>query len=380
VSSIIHIITGLNDGGAEAVLFRLCTHDSASTHTVISLSGLGKYGPLLLGKGIPTFALNMRPGWPSPLAFLKLVRLLRSQKPHVVQTWMYHADLFGGLAARVAGVRAVVWGIRASSLDSSQSKIGTLVLIKFLARFSFFIPSQIVVCSKRAMGVHKLMGYSNEKMSFVPNGYDLLEFSPNAAVRDGFRANLRLESNMPLIGMVGRFDPQKDHANLLRALSIVKKEGIAFRCVLVGSNTDDKNDELSALIKNFGLEAEMLLLGSKDGISTVMNGLDLHVLSSVTEAFPNVVAEAMACGTPCVVTDVGDAALIVGDTGWVVPLGNATELAVAISAALTELKKSDWNSRCTAARDRIVQNFSIQKMADNYQKLWREAASTSKSQ
>ena len=116
----LHIITGLNDGGAEAVLYRLCHHDQANQHHVVSLSGSGKYGPMLEALGVLVTTLNMSPGRPSPLAFIRLVRLMRREKPDVVQTWMYHGDLFGGLAARAAGIPSVVWGIRHTTLEGRE--------------------------------------------------------------------------------------------------------------------------------------------------------------------------------------------------------------------------------------------------------------------
>ena len=118
---VVHVITGLNDGGAEAVLYRLCKHDQANQHHVVSLSGAGKYGPMLEALGVPVTTLNMSPSRPSPLAFIRLVKILRREKTDVVQTWMYHSDLFGGMAARVTGIRSVVWGIRHTTLEPGKS-------------------------------------------------------------------------------------------------------------------------------------------------------------------------------------------------------------------------------------------------------------------
>jgi glycosyltransferase involved in cell wall biosynthesis len=173
--------------------------------------------------------------------------------------------------------------------------------------------------------------------------------------------------------MVSRYDPQKDHANLLKALSILRQKNIEFRCALVGKHIDDSNKELTFLIKKLELDSNILLLGSRSDIPTVMNGLDLHVLASSSEGFPNVVAEAMACGTPCVVTDVGDASFIVGDTGWVVPPRDSQRLADTIELAIKESNRSGWVTRSIAARQRIEKNFSIDNMIRNYNAIWQEA-------
>lgn len=372
MTSCLHIITGLNDGGAEAVLYRLCQHDQANQHYVVSLSGAGKYGPMLEALGVPVSTLNMSPGRPPPLAFIRLVRLLRREKPDVVQTWMYHGDLFGGLAARFARIRSVVWGIRHSTLELGKSKKTTIWIAKLLAKLSWWLPSKIVVCAQQAMDVHEALGYDRSKMHFIPNGYDLADFRPGLDSKGELRASLISDQSIPLIGMVGRFDPQKDHANLLDALVILRDRGVAFRCVLVGTGLDASNAELMEWIVRRDLADHMLLLGRRNDIPNIMNELDLHMLpSAFGEAFPNVVAEAMACGTPCVVTDVGDAAYIVGDTGWVVPPRDARALAEAIAAALDDMRDADKSSeRSLRARRRIEENFSIERMVDAYSTLW----------
>jgi glycosyltransferase involved in cell wall biosynthesis len=172
---------------------------------------------------------------------------------------------------------------------------------------------------------------------------------------------------------VGRFDPQKDHVNLLAALAYIQRQGVDLACVLVGTGLDADNTPLLQQIEQAGLQSRVRLLGRRNDISAVMNALDVHVLSSSAEAFPNVLAEAMACGTPCVTTDVGDAPLIVGDTGWVVPPRNAEALADAIESALSVKSDPGWNERKHAARLRIEQNFSIERMVAAYNEVWREA-------
>ena len=374
----LHIITGLYDGGAEAVLYRLCKHDQANDHHVVSLSGAGKYGPMLEALGVPATTLNMSPGRPSPLAFLRLVKLLRRERPDVVQTWMYHGDLFGGLAARTAGIRSVVWGIRHTTLEPGKSKKTTIWIAKLLAKLSWWLPAKVVVCAQNAMDVHAALGYDRSKMRFIPNGYDLTDFKPGLDPVGELRASLVSDESIPLIGMVGRFNPQKDHANLLDTLVILRDRGIAFRCVLVGTGLDSSNTEIVEWVAQRGLVDHVLLLGRRNDIPNIMSALDLHVLpSAFGEAFPNVVAEAMACGTPCVVTDVGDAVYIVGDTGWVVPPCDANALAETIAAAFDSMSDADKSSeRSLLARCRIEEHFSIGRMVAAYSECWNEVVMT----
>lgn len=373
---VIHIITGLNDGGAESALFRLCTHDSLDEHLVVSLSDEGKYGPLLREKGILVYPLHMRPNRPSLRAFLRLLRLLWVRKPDVIQTWMYHADLFGGIAARIAGVRNIVWGIRTTTLERGKSKLLTIWIVKLLSSLSWWMPKSIVVCALRAMDSHEALGYDRMKMRFIPNGYDLTDFTPKPEEARALLASWGVEANIALIGAVGRYDPHKDYANFLQALALLRSRNIPLRCVLVGTNLDEDNVELVEQIHHLGLEETAILLGRRTDIPAVMSALDVHVLPSNNEAFPNVVAEAMACETPCVVTDVGDAAYIVGDTGWVVPPSDAEALADAIETALIASQKADWHERCVLARKLIEKQFSIQRMVTTYSSFWREVKDT----
>ncbi len=372
--TIVHIITGLSDGGAEGVLYRLCRKDKEHRHLVVSLSDSGKYGPLLEALGISVFTMQMSPGRPSPIVFIRLVRLLRQYKPDVVQTWMYHADLFGGLAARLAGIQNVVWGVRQTMLEPGKSKKATIWIAKILSKLSWWLPSRIAVCAERAMDVHEELGYNRDKMRYIPNGYDLSDFKPGIDPNESIRSSLQISSSIPLIGTVGRYHPQKDHANLLEALAILKLRNISFHCILVGTGLNNRNTELVDLIDNLDLTNYVQLLGRRNDISQIMNALDLHVLPSTSEGFPNVVAEAMACGTPCVTTDVGDASVIVGDTGWVVPPKNPQALADSIIQVVEDIKTNNkaWLQRKEACCTRIVDKFSIEKMIESYKRVWFE--------
>jgi glycosyltransferase involved in cell wall biosynthesis len=224
--------------------------------------------------------------------------------------------------------------------------------------------------------VHVRLGYAAEKFVIIPNGYDVGRFQPDAAARARLRAEWGVPDAVPLLGMVARFDPQKDHANLLAACARLQASGADFAAVLVGTGCDAGNAALVQQLAAAGLTQRVRLLGRRDDVPAVMAALDLHVLSSAYgEAFPNVLAEAMACGTPCVTTDVGDAALIVGDTGWVVPPRDPKALADAIGTALLEHaeRPTDWSMRGRAARERVAGHFGIESMVAAYRTVWQTA-------
>jgi glycosyltransferase involved in cell wall biosynthesis len=368
-----HVITGLLDGGAEAVLHRLCMADRLNTHVVISLRDEGKYGPLLEHSGVLVHCLNMPRGRVTWRGFWRLVRLLRELKPDVVQTWMYHADLVGGVAARLAGIRRLYWGLHNTALETGKTQRATILVVRVNSWLSKWMPSCIVSCSQKGVYVHRDLGYDANKFVVIPNGYDLERFMPDPQARRVLRSELGLTYVQPVIGMVARLDPQKDHRNLLAALAQLKAQGEDFLCLLVGTGMNCDNTKFEVWLDEFDLRDQVRLLGPRNEIPALMNALDVHVLSSYAEAFPNVLCEAMACGTPCVATEVGDAGVIVGETGWVVPPGNPALLAQAIMQALAERRTepAGWIARQVAARRRILDNFSIGQMVASYHQVWQ---------
>lgn len=338
------------------------------------MSDAGKYGPLFEECGVEIFALQMKKGiFPLGSAF-KLARLLRKLKPDMIQTWMYHADLFGGLVARLSGFRSIVWGIRHSTLELGKSSKLTILVAKLSAWLSRWVPIRIVVCAQRAMDVHEGLGYCRSSMRFIPNGFDLNKFKPIADSANALADVTPTLADKALIATVGRYDPQKDHATLLGALAILRSHHVDFNCLLVGTALDSDNHELVTLIQHYELNDSVILLGAREDIPVILNAIALHILpSAYGEGFPNVVAEAMACQTPSVVTDVGDSAYIVGETGWVVPPRDIAALAEGIQLALAELNTPAWQKRCEAARTRIEDKFSIERMIAAYHQVWDEA-------
>lgn len=295
-------------------------------------------------------------------------------RPHVVQTWMYHSDLLGGVVARLAGIRNVVWGIRHSDLSPNRNKRSTIAIAKICAKISSIVPRRIVSCSLAARKLHIERGYVASKFVDIANGYRFDVFRPDEQARERIRKELSIECADFVFGMVARFDLQKDHKNLIDALQRLKAVGRHFVCVLVGTDMNAENDLLGQWITEAGIKACVRLLGPRRDVPALMNAIDLKVLSSAGEAFPNVLAEAMACGTPCVTTDVGDAAVIVDRFGWVVPAQDSEALADAMCAAqdLRAQRPVEWEMRCGEGTAHIAQNFSLERMWNSYYSVWSE--------
>lgn len=375
--TIVHIITTLDDGGAEAALYRLVLTSGEERTHVVTLMGEGKYGAPLKAASIPVTCLDMPAGRVTLRGLIRLWRVLRRTRPDVVQTWMYHADLIGGVVARLAGVRNIFWGVHNSILVPGQNARSTILVARLCARLSTLVPRAIICCARKAAEVHVALGYDAGRMRVVPNGYDLSLFRPDAAQRVAIRSELGFGEAV-LTGVVARFDPAKDHSNLLSALAILKLRGSCPPCLLIGSGMEPSNDALMAMIDASGVRDRVVLLGRRSDIPAIMNALDVHILSSSAEAFPNVIAEAMACGTPCVSTDVGDVADIVGDSGWIIPPQQSEALADAIEAAVAARTTEDWTTRRERARHRIASSFSLEQMRLGYAAVWAEGGNENK--
>lgn len=367
--NVMHVITGLGQGGAESVLYRLISAcKDPSKHYVISLRDDGVFGERLRAIGVTVYSLSLGGVGGLVRGVARLRELMRRVSPDVVQTWMYHADLIGGLAARLENI-PVCWGLHNSNFERKYTKLLTRVVVKMCSYFSNSIPVCIVSCSKVARDLHVGVGYAEGKFSIIPNGLSLSEFQSNPEAGRGFRKSIRISDGDRVFVNVARFHPQKDHANLLRAFDAAFCSDRSVHLVLCGLGMVQDNPEIAGLLAGSRVSDRVHLLGPRSDVPRVLAGADYFVLSSVGEAFPCVVAEAMACEVPCVVTDVGDCAEIVGETGWVVPPLNSTELAAALKDAAA-LSSSRRYERAVRARQLVMANYGIDRMVGEYEKVW----------
>lgn len=367
------IITGLSTGGAETMLYKLLERLDRSRFEpyVISITSRGEYGPRIGALGIPVLTLGMRPGLPDPFKFVRLVGHLRRIKPDVVQTWMYHADLLGGLAARLVGIRAVAWALRHSNLSPEQNKRTTLMVMKACGQLSCRLPKRILSCSERARAAHVSAGYCADKMVVIPNGFDLNRFMPDAETRASVRTELGLPGDTPLVGLIARDDPQKNHPGFVEAAARVHRTLPDVHFLLAGTGIEHGNCRLVEHISQAGLADRFHLLGRRDDIPRLMAALDLLASSSFGEAFPNVLGEAMACGVPCVVTDVGDSAEIVGNTGSVVAAGDMAGLARHLIEWL-QLPQLEREAAGSLARERVRTRYEISDVVRRYENFYMQ--------
>lgn len=360
---IIHLITGLNVGGAELALFRLLeglSEQERPNHRVVCMIEPGPVAAKIEALGVMVASLGMKPGRITYGGMLRLIKLLSAAPGWHLQGWMYHANLMATAACvSLFKPRNHIWSIRHSLTQLKSEKFLTRYVIQQLAMLSL-LPRRIVYVAKRSAQQHEDIFYARSRTQVIPVGYDVAGFAPG----DGALLRGLVNTTAPLIAHVGRWDWSKDHANFLAAMAQVPNA----HAVLIGRGVDASNPELMALIMQHDLHERVHLLGHRDDVNRLLPGADLLCLSSVTEAQPNAVGEAMACGVPCVVTDVGDAADLVGDTGWVVPSKNSKALADALHRALG----SDLKAKGAAARARILAHYTRERMIEAYRKLYSE--------
>ena len=370
--NIVHIITGLQTGGAEIMLLRLLTATDRDRFpsSVVSLTEVGPIGAEIERLGITVQALGLRRGIPPPTAMPRLAQVLRQARPGVVQTWMYHADLLGGLAAKAAGSPPVAWGVHSTNLDPAIVKRGTIMTARTCARLSPWLPAAIVCCSEATRRVHQQIGYDAGKMIVIPNGFDLDRFAPSPAARIAIRQELGLSAETSLIGVLARFHPQKGQRVFIEAAGHLNERLPHVHFLLCGDDVTWDNARLTGWIDAAGIRDRCHLLGLRQDISRIQASLDIATSSSVAvEALSLVIGEAMACAVPCVVTNVGDSALLVGDTGQVVPPGDARALAEAWHDLLC-LEPAERRVRGERARQRIAERFTLSRTVHVYEQLY----------
>lgn len=359
------------------MLYRLigATNDSFE-HAVVSLHQEGVYGQPLRDRGVFVTALGMRRGRVSIEGLRRLRRITADYSPHVVQTRLDHANLVGTLIAHFAGAPQVVWAVHSTDLGPLRSSWKTRIVRRLCAQLSYALPRFIVSDSHSGAALHEKIGFCASKLIVVPNGVDPTSYRPDSEAREKIRGMWGVAHDEVLLGCVARWDPLKDHENLVRAVKVLVDRGYAFRCVLVGRGMNAENRDLRQMIDQSGVADRLILAGASSDVPAIMNALDLHVLPSRSESLPVAVLEAMACGTPCVATDVGDARHIIGETGWLAPPLDPKALADAIEAALVDSRHDSLIERAEACRTRIIRDFSLARMGAEYAALWTQVAET----
>jgi glycosyltransferase involved in cell wall biosynthesis len=374
VIGVTHIIAGLAPDGAERMLHRLVSGMDATrfNNEVISLTDLGPMAEKFEAAGIRVRALGMSRGSANPFYLAKLAGwLCKLPAQQIIQTWMYHADLVGGLAAKLAGCAGLVWNIRHSELHPGVDKRTTIWTAKACAALSSRLPRRIICASESSRTFHEKLGYAHDRMVVIPNGFDLDLFRPDADAREAIRAELGVAPSQLLIGYVARRHPVKDHRTFLEAAGLLHKQFPDVRFVLCGEGATPEDADLKLWSDEAGVREACYFLGRRDDIPRVINAFDIATSSSTSEAFPNALAEAMACGVPAIVTNVGDSRSILGETGSVVPPKDPKALSQAW-AGLIQAGPELRERLGEVARLRVQTHFAMPNVVHKYEGLYTE--------
>ena len=355
---IMHVITGLDTGGAEKMLTDLAitNHHAGEPQLLVSLlPGGGRYNNLVQA-GVDGKEVGLVRGRPGISGLLRLVELIRTEKPDIIQSWMYHADLYSLIALILSGRRRqtrLYWGIRCSNMDTTQYGL-TLRLVIRLCAWMSFLPNGIVANSVEGRNWHLHIGYRPKLFSIINNGLDTSLYQATPALREEARAELDIDREAFVIGTLARNDPMKDYPNLLTTLE--KLDGVV--CIVAGRGTEE-------LPKKPGL----IRLGERQDTLRILHAMDVFVSTSAYgEGFSNAIAEAMSCELPVIATNVGDSSRIVGDCGIIIEPGDSNALAEAIEKLRQDPALRHNLGR--RARQRITEEFSLQRMVSAYKNFY----------
>jgi glycosyltransferase involved in cell wall biosynthesis len=376
------VITGLNVGGAEMALFRqlLCEPLNVENVSIVSLTELGVIGPKLQSHGYKVYALGLSGLLSLAPTLIRLVKLFKQIKPDVVQTWMYHADLLGGLAARVVKCRKIFWGIRCTQVPIGSRM--TYAVMKACAKLSTWLPHKIVCVAEAARLSHIEYGYEANKMVVIPNGFDAEHFSSHRVQEAQTAVNFQQQNSDAkslIIGCVGRFHQDKGQDILIDAaaqlVTILSQwsaeqgvEAPKVHFVLVGLDCDRQNDVLLAHLESQQLSHHFTLYGQTDDVPAVLAGFDVFCMPSRSEGFPNGLGEAMAMGLPCVATDAGDTKRLGDDVVRVVRRNDVDALAKGL-ANMILLSDQQRESLGNKSAQRIRQHYSIASTKAKFEHL-----------
>lgn len=371
---ILHIITGLGLGGAETMLFKLlkASDRNATEHAVLTLTSVDLLADEIRKLGVTVRSLDITGGASGIRALWRARAIVREFRPQLVMTWLHHADLFGTVLKGLLPSMRLAWNLRCSKLSPNELSANNIRIVRLLARLSF-VPDIVVANARAGQAEHIAVGYSPRRWRVLPNGFDTRAFAPDVAAGQRVRASLGLSAQHFVIGMVGRYHAMKGFGLFIEAAGKLARENDRVRYVLVGKDVDAGNAELESMLAAAGIEDRVLLLGQRSDVAPVMNAFDVLANTSTSEGFPNVIGEAMSCGVPCVATDVGDSADIVGEAGLVVPSGDVAALLDAWRQ-LGSLSQEKFAALKAKARQRVLDEYEIGVVARRYQELFDEFA------
>lgn len=358
----------LSAGGQERQFFFLARNlkqQGIEVAVMVAYSG-GTMTQMFEREGISLLELNKKGKKDFIGFFIRMIRMIRTFKPSVI----YGGGVVPLFLKPFVKYVPTVWAVRASNMDMAGYNMFFRVH-EFLFRKLMFLADAVICNSEAGKKIVLQNGTSPQKVHVVGNGFDTDKFSFSQSKREFFRNKLKIEEGIILVGVVARLDPMKDHETFVHAIQLVLQTKSNVKAVIVGDHQNETGNRIKALVDSLQLTSSFIFTGHESDLTTVYSGLDVLVLSSKTEAFPNVVAEGMLCGLPVVSTRVGDCEAIIGKDGWLIPIQNASVMATTILEAIDALPI--WNRAQT--RKQITDHYSIETMANKTLKVFEEVVS-----
>ncbi len=365
---ILHVINGLKIGGAEKTLYNLVSFDKKNIHTIINLNESGIFETLLIQKNYEVININIKNNLFNFFKLFKYIKYIKSKNFDAIQGWMYHGNLFAFIIALFINNKNIIWNIR-GPFEKNLTKFSTKIIVFLCAYISIFFRIKIIYNSKYSQINHIKNGYNKSNTYLIYNGYKKNTLL-NLDLYNKYLKKYKLKDYF-IIGSVARFDSHKDHITFFSSLNILKSKFNKFKCIMIGENINYNNKYLKKLITKYHLEEYVILFEQNRNLNFFYSLLDIHLLSSISESFPNVIAESMLCGVPSVATNVGDIEFIIDKFGWIVPNKNPVKLSSAILEAVN-LKNDNkkWQLLKKNCIEQIDKNFNIANTIKLYNLCW----------
>lgn len=368
---IAEVITDLQNHGAEIMLYNLLSKiDRNNFYPVVFTLVNGSLNDKILSLGIPVYSMNLSRGQIPNIKLLRsFIQKIKRINPDIIHSWMYHGNIISLLLwLSVRKKPQLFWAIHNSIYSLKEEKFLTAVLI-VLGAFLSKLPKSILYVSKLSAIQHERIKYRKDKTVIIPNGFDTELFAPNTDARENLRIELGLRQNSVLIGLIGRYEPKKDHENFLVAASLLLNDYREIHFIMAGKGINWKNKKLRNKIHKLKIKDSVHLLGHRNDIHKVSAALDIGCLSSYSEAFPMTIGELMSCGVPCIATDVGDSSKIIGDCGLLVPPIDSISLMKAMKK-LVDIGADGRAMLGKSARQRIIEKFSLKNIVNKFEMIY----------
>ena len=360
---ILFICNSLNLGGAEKIMYEVVKSNKPYKREIICLTNGPYYGDLLANEGIKITYFNLKKNLYDVIKLFKIYLYIISKKPYLIHSFLYHSDVIASIFGKLAFTNKILWSVHHDFIASDNSVLRN-IQVKFLSIISNFLTDKIIFCSKESLNNHVQLGYSKRKSVIINNGICTKKFYPRKKNYYKIRDLLNIKKEIFLIGHIARFHPDKVHKVLLNALKLLKKKNKDFKCLMIGTNVNKKNNLLKKQIEKSNLGENIILYGETRFPQYLINSFDINVISSLSESSSLVLLETMASGIPSLATNVGELSLTIGESGWIVKKKSSKDLAEKLIFIINN--QSKLNEKSSLARELILKKYSLDKMLKEY--------------